>query len=65
MDIPNANGFRWVTQDLSAYKGQHAAIEFTTAKDSPFAVAMVVQGDQPPSLGKVEPFLLSGKFGSP
>jgi hypothetical protein len=40
--------FRWVgSNDLSAYAGQTAHVEFTAGED--FAVAMVTQGTTPPS----------------
>jgi hypothetical protein len=40
--------FEWVAHDLSAYKGQHAHVEFTAAGDGDFAVAMVVQAQAVP-----------------
>jgi hypothetical protein len=48
IDFPAAPGFRWVTHDLSPYRGQQAHVEFTAGKDSDFAVAMVVQGPAAP-----------------
>jgi cytochrome c553/mono/diheme cytochrome c family protein len=50
LDFPSAAGFRWLTHDLTAYSGHHVHIEFTPAKDSDFAVAMVVQGASAPSV---------------
>jgi hypothetical protein len=47
LDFPTSGGFRWVTHDLSTYRGQNAHVEFTVGKDSEFAVAMVVQGPMP------------------
>jgi Protein of unknown function (DUF1549)/Protein of unknown function (DUF1553)/Planctomycete cytochrome C len=54
LDFPAAAGFRWVTHDLTPYRGHHAHVEFTAAKDSDFAVAMVVQGPAAPSAPAVE-----------
>jgi hypothetical protein len=48
MDFPAGSGFRWVTHDLTPYRGQHTHVEFTPAKGSDFAVAMVVQGSAAP-----------------
>jgi hypothetical protein len=57
-------GFRWLMQDLSAYKGLRLHVEFTAQPGADFAVALVVQADQPlrppdrPSLALLR--LLSG-----
>ncbi len=48
MPIKASAGFQWVTQDLTRYKGLRAHVEFTPAPGSDFAIAMVVQGDNPP-----------------
>jgi cytochrome c553 len=45
-------GFRWVSHDLSAYKGQRAHVEFTPMDNADFAVALVVQAANAP--GSVE-----------
>jgi hypothetical protein len=50
LDFPAAPGFRWVTHDLTPYAGHHAHVEFTAAKDTDFAVAMVVQGPTAPPI---------------
>jgi cytochrome c553 len=42
--------FRWVRHDLSAYRGRFAHVEFTPEGKSEFAVAMVVEADEPPPL---------------
>lgn len=42
--------YHWVGHNLSAYKGLKTHIEFTADPGSPFAVAMVVQGDRPPGI---------------
>jgi hypothetical protein len=49
MDIPAATGFRWVTHDLTPYRGQHVHVEFTAGQKSDFAIAMVVQGPTAPA----------------
>lgn len=43
---------RWVSHDLSRYKGLRTHIEFGPEGDSPLEVLMVVEADQPP---KIEP----------
>jgi hypothetical protein len=40
--------FRWVTHDLSNYKGLTCHLELTPSGDSEFAVAAVVQVEKPP-----------------
>jgi hypothetical protein len=41
--------FRWVTHDLSAYKGYPAHVQFTPAGKGDFAVALVAQADEAPA----------------
>jgi cytochrome c553 len=41
-------GFRWLMQDLTAYKGLRLHVEFTAQPGADFAVAQVVQADRPP-----------------
>lgn len=48
-EIPKSADFRWVTHDLSNYRGLVCHLEFTPAGDSEFAVAAVVQGETPPA----------------
>jgi len=48
LDFPASSEFRWVTHDLTPYQGHFAHVEFTPAKDSDFAVAMVVQSPSAP-----------------
>ncbi|MCE9531876.1 MAG: DUF1553 domain-containing protein [Planctomycetes bacterium] len=43
------SGFQWVTQDLSAYLGHRAHLEFSPNDENDFSIAMVVQGDRPPA----------------
>ncbi len=47
--LPHGNDFRWASQDLTRYKGLNAHLEFTAAPGSDFAVALVVQAQQPPA----------------
>jgi hypothetical protein len=54
--LPASNRWRWVGQDLTPYRGLPVHVEFTAA-DNDFAVAMVVQADQPPSLSGPGPAL--------
>ncbi|MBM4071468.1 MAG: DUF1553 domain-containing protein [Planctomycetes bacterium] len=44
------SGFQWQSHDLTAYQGRRAHIEFTPAEGAELAIAMVVQGEQPPPL---------------
>ncbi len=55
-EFPAQPTFRWVSHDLSAYKGQFTHIEFTPAAGE-LAVAMVVQGDVAPPVPGVEPLV--------
>ncbi len=48
MRFPASAEFRWVSQDLTRYKGLDAHIEFTAVPGSDLAVAMVVQAEQSP-----------------
>jgi hypothetical protein len=57
--------YRWVGQDLSVYKGLPAHVEFTAEPGSDFAIAMVVQGEQPPPLPPVAPIPAAGNEPSP
>jgi hypothetical protein len=50
MTFPASAGFRWIGHDLTAYTGQNAHVEFTAGPGSNFAVAMVVQAQQQPSV---------------
>jgi cytochrome c553 len=45
--FPASEGFRWVEQELSIYKGQQLAVEFTASSPN-FAVCLVVQADRAP-----------------
>lgn len=60
--LPTADRFRWVTHDLTPYRGRSLHVEFTAGSPD-FAVAMVVQGDHAPALegpGKGITALLTG-----
>jgi cytochrome c553 len=46
--IPNSAGYRWITHRLDGYVGQRAHLELTADPNTEFAVAMVVQSDDPP-----------------
>jgi hypothetical protein len=48
LNFSGGNDYRWYSQDLSRYQGLAAHIEFTAAAGSDFAVALVVQGPEPP-----------------
>jgi hypothetical protein len=54
-DLPDSRDFRWVEQDLRAYKGQLAHVEFTAAADKDFAVALVVQAERMPEWATTPP----------
>lgn len=41
--------WHWVSHDLTLYSGHRMHIEFAPADESPCAVAMVVQSDEPPT----------------
>jgi len=60
-EFPVAGGFRWVTQDLTPYKGHHVHVEFTPAKDADFAVAMVVQSESVPPAPSAAPLIATDK----
>src|SRR5262249_47639517 len=60
-EFPATAGFRWVTHDLTPYRGHHVHVEFTPAKDADFAVAMVVQADSVPAVPTASPFIPGGK----
>jgi hypothetical protein len=45
----NSDEYRWVTHDVSGYVGQRLHVELTADPKTPFAVAMVLQDDDPPS----------------
>jgi hypothetical protein len=47
--IDTQGKYRWVRHDLTAYKGQLAHVEFTAQGGHDFEIAMVVQGEPPPS----------------
>jgi len=49
-DFPYSKGLRWVTHDLTPYKGHYAHIEFTPGKEGELAIAMVVQAEKAPAL---------------
>ncbi len=46
-DFNTAGKWQWITRDLSAYKGHRTHLEFSPNDEGDFAVAKVVQGDQP------------------
>jgi hypothetical protein len=46
--IPNAGDYRWVEHKLDGYKGQRLHAELTADPKTDFAVALVVQADEPP-----------------
>ena len=46
--IPNVDGYRWVSHNLSGYIGQRLHVELTADPRTEFAVAMVMQSDDPP-----------------
>ncbi len=48
--IPNADGYRWVAHKLDAYRDQRFHVELTADPKTDFAVALVVQADEPPPL---------------
>jgi hypothetical protein len=61
--IDTGGKYRWISHDLSAYKGQLAHVEFTAKGGGEFELAMVVQGNQPPVElpDPLQPKLISGK----
>jgi hypothetical protein len=48
LPFKNDDDYRWVTHDVSGYVGQRLHVELTADPKTPFAVAMVVQADDPP-----------------
>jgi hypothetical protein len=46
--FPNSESYRWVPHHLAGYVGQRVHVEFTADPKTEFAVAMVVQADEPP-----------------
>jgi len=46
--IPNSAGYRWIAHRIDGYAGQRAHVELTADPNTDFAVAMVVQSDDPP-----------------
>jgi hypothetical protein len=46
--IPNADGYRWVAHKLDGYRGLPLHVELTADPKTDFAVALVVQADEPP-----------------
>jgi hypothetical protein len=59
-----AAGWQWVAHDLSRYKGYRAHVEFTPREGADFAVALVVQAEQAPTLAEPPNSLLSKDAGS-
>jgi hypothetical protein len=53
-EFPKSDDFRWVTHDLSNYKGMTCRMELTPSGDSEFAVAAVVQGEKPPDISPLD-----------
>lgn len=52
-ELSGGEGFQWSAHDLSMYVGQRVHIEFTPATNADFGVALVVQGNRPPT--RIEP----------
>src|SRR5262249_13933867 len=50
LDFPASSEFRWVSHDLTPYQGHFAHVELTPAKDSDFAIVMVVQAPTAPPI---------------
>ncbi|MFO0850435.1 MAG: PSD1 and planctomycete cytochrome C domain-containing protein [Gemmataceae bacterium] len=48
LSFPAADGYRWVKHALPGYKGQRLHVELTADPRTDFAVAAVVQSDEPP-----------------
>ncbi len=46
--VNTGDRFQWVGHDLSAYQGQRIHLEFTPTSNGDFAIAKIVQGDNPP-----------------
>jgi mono/diheme cytochrome c family protein len=49
LDFKVGNDFRWVTHDLTPYKGCRVRLEFTPADSSDLAIARVVQAEREPA----------------
>ena len=52
--IPKADGYQWVTLNLSRYLGHRLHLEFTPAVESTLEVQLVVQGASPAQLKSLE-----------
>ena len=52
--IPKADGYQWVTLNLSRYIGHRLHLEFTPAVESMLEVQLVVQGASPEQLKGIE-----------
>jgi hypothetical protein len=52
LNIPAQDGYRWVAQDLTRYRGLDMHVEFSATTGSDFAVALVVQSEQAPGLAE-------------
>ena len=52
--IPNADDYRWVGHSVAGYVGQRLHVELSADPRTDFAVAMVVQSDEPPGLPPVD-----------
>jgi hypothetical protein len=48
LPIPDAGDYRWVAHKLAGYRGQPLHVELTADPKTEFAVALVVQADEPP-----------------
>jgi hypothetical protein len=48
LPIPDAGDYRWVAHKLDGYRGQPLHAELTADPKTEFAVALVVQADEPP-----------------
>jgi hypothetical protein len=62
--IPANVEFHWIALDLARYRGLDAHLEFSAAAGSDFAVARVVQAEQPPANPIRTPALLAALLGS-
>ena len=54
LGIPNADEYRWVGHSVAGYVGQRLHVELSADSRTDFAVAMVVQADEPPGMPPVE-----------
>ncbi len=52
--FPSADEYRWVGHSVAGYVGQRLHVELGADPRTDFAVAMVVQSDEPPGLPQVE-----------